>query len=315
MKCFLALALAGVATATALAQVGSGGTISDGPTLFRQADSPTSATGIPPIGGELRDGGGTNPDHLFQVWWWVRTNNVDTREFALANATAWDWTGNVGTQNFTNANWTAIARYTVTDKPAPEGGVVRCDLILTNPTASERSYALFHYLDVDILGAGAAGSDGAELVSPNLMRIFDEGPDNAVHYLGDEAAAFQVTSFSTLRGLLTNTTINNLANTGLPFAPADFTGAYQWNITVPAGETVTVAAYVGLNSIPSADLPPCPGDVDGDQDVDLTDLAFLLTNFGLPSGAEREDGDLDGDGDVDLTDLATLLSLFGTACT
>jgi len=54
-----------------------------------------------------------------------------------------------------------------------------------------------------------------------------------------------------------------------------------------------------------------PGDVDGDGDVDLTDLATLLTNFGTPSGATRGMGDLDGDGDVDLTDLATLLSNFG----
>lgn len=54
-----------------------------------------------------------------------------------------------------------------------------------------------------------------------------------------------------------------------------------------------------------------PGDVDGDGDVDLTDLAFLLTNFGLQSGATRGQGDLDGDGDVDLVDLATLLTNFG----
>ncbi|MFQ5806226.1 MAG: hypothetical protein ACE5I3_07245 [Phycisphaerae bacterium] len=60
--------------------------------------------------------------------------------------------------------------------------------------------------------------------------------------------------------------------------------------------------------------PACPGDLDGDLDVDLSDLAQLLGNYGTSSGASYEDGDLDGDGDVDLSDLAALLSVYGTSC-
>ncbi len=60
--------------------------------------------------------------------------------------------------------------------------------------------------------------------------------------------------------------------------------------------------------------PDCPGDLDGDQDVDLTDLSQLLANYGTSGGANYEDGDLDGDGDVDLTDLSALLSVYGTTC-
>ena len=58
----------------------------------------------------------------------------------------------------------------------------------------------------------------------------------------------------------------------------------------------------------------CPGDLDGDRDIDLADLAQLLANYGLTGGAEYEDGDLDGDGDVDLSDLAALLAVYGTTC-
>ncbi|MFN0136485.1 MAG: hypothetical protein ACKVS9_10275 [Phycisphaerae bacterium] len=57
---------------------------------------------------------------------------------------------------------------------------------------------------------------------------------------------------------------------------------------------------------------PCTGDVDGDHDVDLTDLATLLTDFGLVDTGLH--GDLDRDGDVDLVDLATLLGNFGVVC-
>src|SRR5262249_1432439 len=58
----------------------------------------------------------------------------------------------------------------------------------------------------------------------------------------------------------------------------------------------------------------CPGDVNGDWFVNLADLSALLSNFGLRSGARRNQGDLDGDGDVDLSDLTELLATFGTTC-
>ena len=57
----------------------------------------------------------------------------------------------------------------------------------------------------------------------------------------------------------------------------------------------------------------CPGDLDGDLDIDLADLSTLLANFDLNPAAE-EDGDIDGDGVVGLSDLALLLSAFGGGC-
>ncbi len=53
------------------------------------------------------------------------------------------------------------------------------------------------------------------------------------------------------------------------------------------------------------------GDLDGDGDVDLNDLAQMLANYGTPEGATYEDGDIDGDGDVDLADLGVLLGNYG----
>lgn len=56
------------------------------------------------------------------------------------------------------------------------------------------------------------------------------------------------------------------------------------------------------------------GDLDGDCDVDLTDLAQLLANYGDTAGVGYDHGDLDLDGDVDLADLAQLLALYGSIC-
>jgi hypothetical protein len=58
----------------------------------------------------------------------------------------------------------------------------------------------------------------------------------------------------------------------------------------------------------------CPGDLDNDGDIDLADLAQLLSNYGTTSGAAPNNGDMDCDGDVDLTDLAALLAVYGTTC-
>lgn len=72
------------------------------------------------------------------------------------------------------------------------------------------------------------------------------------------------------------------------------------------------AHYVGFDSGVCGGAP-CIGDLDGDNDVDIADLAVLLSHFGA-GGADPEDGDLDGDGDVDLADLTLMLSRFGTSC-
>ncbi|MFQ5806149.1 MAG: M1 family aminopeptidase [Phycisphaerae bacterium] len=58
----------------------------------------------------------------------------------------------------------------------------------------------------------------------------------------------------------------------------------------------------------------CAGDLDDDGDVDLSDLATLLSNYGVTSDAGYEDGDLDADGDVDLDDLSALLANYGSGC-
>lgn len=58
----------------------------------------------------------------------------------------------------------------------------------------------------------------------------------------------------------------------------------------------------------------CAGDTNGDNVIDLTDLATLLAHYGMASGATAQDGDFDADGDVDLGDLADMLAVYGTTC-
>lgn len=59
-------------------------------------------------------------------------------------------------------------------------------------------------------------------------------------------------------------------------------------------------------------LDSCLGDADGDRDVDLSDLALVLSQFGMFGTGLN--GDVDNDGDVDVSDLAILLANFGVSC-
>lgn len=88
-------------------------------------------------------------------------------------------------------------------------------------------------------------------------------------------------------------------------------GTIQVNIGPPFGTVnVTLTSVRVAGNVTVA--PVLAGDLDEDCDVDIVDLATLLSNFGLSSGAEPADGDLDDDGDVDILDLSQLLANFGT---
>lgn len=69
------------------------------------------------------------------------------------------------------------------------------------------------------------------------------------------------------------------------------------------------------DGVPDECTPPCgTGDVDCDSDVDLTDLAALLSSFGLCSGDAgfQIGADFDGSSCVELGDLTVLLANFGS---
>jgi hypothetical protein len=87
------------------------------------------------------------------------------------------------------------------------------------------------------------------------------------------------------------------------------TGAASAFTTIATAPTNT--AFRGVRYLPVPDAPPgCPGDLDGDGDVDQSDLGILLANYGCVARkpARLCAGDLDGDGDTDQSDLGVLLA-------
>lgn len=220
--------------------------------------SPTTTGGGPTM--DLWKPNTTTPDHLFNDWWWYRTD-VDTREFAIANATSRTPVGtNSVIYGYTlSGGLSGTLTYTLTGQPGGVPNAVRVDQmwVITNnnaPGTPPVRLNMFHYLDFDLTGST---SNTATLTTANeRMRIL--GPaatGKGADWWGVGANAYQVTAFATVRGLLTNTVVNDLNNTGLPFGPGDWTGAYQWIRTLDPGASVTILSSYALNH----DAIPSPG--------------------------------------------------------
>jgi hypothetical protein len=225
------------------AQPGTGGTISHNNATYTQGDVPTLLTSSGP-NGEFRVGGAGNPNHYFQSWWWLRQDGVHTREIALNSASNASWSGNQGIIDYASPTMPIVQTYQVIGFGS--GGALIESLTITNTTGQAISASIFHYLDLD-LNATSTG-DSAVLNGPNSIRVFD-GPWIA-NYEG--SGTYAVGPFPDVRGLLTNTGIDNFTNTGLPFGPADWTGGWQWSFSLQPSESITLTASVTIIPAPGA---------------------------------------------------------------
>lgn len=95
--------------------------------------------------------------------------------------------------------------------------------------------------------------------------------------------------------------------------PMDYFGGARFVDAPIADSGLGVAPIVDRGYAEFA-APTCPGDLDGDNQVSITDLAIVLSHFGQTGNATAADGDFDGDHDVDIQDLAYMLSRFGSTC-
>ncbi|MBI5866664.1 MAG: hypothetical protein HZB38_19535 [Planctomycetes bacterium] len=91
-----------------------------------------------------------------------------------------------------------------------------------------------------------------------------------------------------------------------PTAAAYGADSLQFRVDSPSGSSAVATVQIQYT--------PCTGDIDQSGQVDVADLALLLSEFGSGQAYPYVDGDLDGDRFVMLNDLALLLSAFGDSC-
>lgn len=234
-----------VLASTALAQTGSGGTVSQGFSSFTLGDIGTTASDQPLA--DFSVGGTGNPDHLFQNWWWFRVQG-DASETAFNSATSWSYTGNTARLEFSTANFDAVVQYTVTS--IRNGlGVLTTTCTVFNTSNDPLTLNLFNYADLDM--NQSASDDSADLNGVNIIRVTDGGNSGwRANYEGTDA--YQVASFAGLRNILNDPNADDLNNTGLPFGPGDWTGAFQWSFSIGSFSAATASATITIIPTPGA---------------------------------------------------------------
>lgn len=150
-----------------------------------------------------------------------------------------------------------------------------------------------------LVGSGTAG---VQLTEPGSVAELHEDSNRAVlgPYTGTTTFVIRFNS------LFTSTT-----NVVFPNNAIGSGGVVYGLGPVPPGfEEVTADELGHFLTITASFASPCPGDVTGDNAVDLQDLNLVLANFGTDSLS----GDATLDGEVDLEDLNTVLASFGVNC-
>jgi hypothetical protein len=252
-----------VAAAAAHAQ----GTISQPPaTLVIPADHFDTTPA-----GELT-GVGTPPrgSQLFEAGWWYRIVG-DSHETPLPPPDAQTYEGNLAT-----FVWNDLAGRGISIEETLQihdagllSGSVSDRLVVTNRGGAPLQIALFHMLDFDL--TGSPGDDSAVLSNEGIA-ISDA--QNAATYLGLGAAAYFVRTYDEVddvAGLLSDGSITDFDDSGLPLGPADVTAGYQWNLVLGAGESLSARAVMAANT----PVEICGNCLDDDDDglVDFEDDA------------------------------------------
>lgn len=259
-------------------------------------------------------------DHMYQNWWYYRVQGDPSELNFPVPPPMQSYIGNQAVFNFSEAQFDAEWTIDLTGAGMNAAEAVHT-MVITNTGATDLDLSLFCYLDLDVLGSG---SDSAALFNgdPTHLRITDSTGAYS-DFLAVNSTAYEVSSFPSLRTSLQDTTPTDLASTGVPFGPGDFTGAFQWDLLIPAGDTATVYAVITCNmeAMPPVVVPPVGqfvrGDCNNDGGTNLVDavyyLGFLFPQGSPPNVLECLDAcDGNDDGSLNLVDAVAILNaLFG----
>jgi hypothetical protein len=209
------------------------------------------------------DAGAGDTDQLFQMFGYVAngtgSTRVDASSFSVLSAigaTGVDTAESSITLNGAGATALGLNAGDLEidylfrlfdDTGASDRDRLEWEMSFTNTTASAMSFSFYSYIDLDLEGAADFGDDTA---AADTTRIVVQDASNPaleyIFYSATQAAnRFQVGAYPGLRNQLDAMgSAQNLTNAGATFGPGDFTGAFQYDITLAAGQTFSLLSSV-----------------------------------------------------------------------
>lgn len=272
------IAFAGLAAAQSIASAQTLSTIRLQDGLFRYAETGiTAASNRTGTGAGSANFGfiGTNTaststsvvsDVLFQNWWWYRSAG-DTREFALSNQTfgQQNLAGNSATVRYnepiggsTSDRLIFEITYTL-NQISPTQAAVTINWNIFNQSNVDQPVSFFAYADSDV-GTSATDDNGTYVPGTGINTYRnDNSLTDAANFFTMSAdlrtndrwqiGAFSGTDLTSPRVALGNTAVTNLSNSDTIGAAGDNAGALQWDLTIPAGQSLGGRVTKGYNYV------------------------------------------------------------------
>ena len=197
--------------------------------------------------------GASGGDDLFENWWFFRLPG-DTQEFPFPDPDSAVYSGNTVTFTWANVSgrgFSAELVETVSDGGGPSGSILST-MTITELANSSLNIDIFAFADIDI--GGTFGGDSATLSGLDFISFIDGA--NTGEYRAGGPDAVQAVAFPGLDPILSDTAVDNLDNSGFPFGPDDFTGAFQWTLSLGGEQSVELQTAIAINE--AAPVPAAP---------------------------------------------------------
>jgi hypothetical protein len=193
---------------------------------------------------------------LFQQWFWLRWPNGPQISFdQLGTPLGTSWTATNAIITYLPQGLAVTLSFTLQGGAAGSGASSLAETIsLQNTNASSVNLHLYDYTDLDLGGTDAG--DTVSFPTNNLVAQQGKGVTATQSVQGPMPSFWEASWYSLVFDTINSATPAVLSDTILPNQPGDQTFAYQWDLTLGAGQTLVfnLANTLRMPRVPSLSI-------------------------------------------------------------